>query len=120
MDFSIATYFSYGSGNYFQSTSPVDPYGIQTNRVLADRSVLPKNDIAGKSLQRLDFRFSKEIRVVGRVRLSGVAEVFNVFNHANYGAYNGLTTSPTYGQPQQATSTTYQPRLWQLGFRMAF
>lgn len=119
-DSGVAAAFSYGSGNYFQRSSPVDPYGILTNRVLADLSVLPKHDFAGKALTRLDLRFTKDVRLVGRAKLSAVAEVFNVFNHANYGAYNTLLTSATFGSPMQNTSPTYQPRLWQLGIRMAF
>jgi hypothetical protein len=56
----------------------------------------------------------------GRAKLSGVAEVFNVYNHANYGRYNGLVTSPTHGQPLQSTTTAHLPRIWQLGFRVGF
>ncbi|MGE4085197.1 MAG: carboxypeptidase regulatory-like domain-containing protein [Vicinamibacterales bacterium] len=118
--FSGAASFSYGSGNRFPATSPVDPWGTLSNRTLADLSIVPRNAIKGKPLHKLDLRLSKAIRLVGRVSLQAVAEVFNVYNHANYGAYTPLVTSPAYGQPTQSTATSYLPRIWQLGARLAF
>jgi hypothetical protein len=113
--------FSFGSGNYFNPTSPVNPYGADgTTRVLADLSIIPRNSLKGKPLHKLDLRFTKDVKLVGRTKLSGIAEVFNVYNHANYGAYTLLITSPTYGQPTQSTSTTYLPRIWQFGLRVSF
>ena len=52
-------------------------------------------------------------------------EVFNVFNHANYGTYNGIVDSPTFGQPLQVSAfsgsgTAYVPRTAQLAFRVTF
>jgi hypothetical protein len=46
--------------------------------------------------------------------------VFNVFNHANYGAYTTVETNRNYGQPAQNTNVAYQPRMMQLGFRLTF
>ena len=31
-------------------------------------------------------------------------EAFNLFNHSNYGNYNGIVNSPTYGQPLATTA----------------
>jgi hypothetical protein len=113
--------FSFGSGNYFATTSPVNPYGADgTTRVLPDLTIIPRNNLKGEPLQKLDLRVTKDIRLAGRTKLSGIAEVFNVYNHANYGAYQTLISSPTYGQPTQSTSTTYLPRIWQFGLKVSF
>lgn len=120
-DVGFAATFWYGSGNYFLSTSPVNPFGATgTTRVLPDLTVLPRNNIKGKPLHKLDLRFSKDIPLGGRLKLEGIAEVFNVYNHANYGSYNGLFGSATFGQPTQNLATAYLPRVWQLGFRVSF
>jgi hypothetical protein len=113
--------FSFGSGNYFATTSPVNPYGADgITRVLADLSIIPRNNLKGKALHKLDLRLTKDIKLVGRMKLSGIAEVFNVYNHANYGAYQTLISSAVYGQPTQSTSTTYLPRIAQFGVKVAF
>jgi hypothetical protein len=49
-----------------------------------------------------------------------IAEGFNLFNHANYGAYNGQITSPTFGSPAQNPSSSYRSRTGQLAFRLQF
>jgi len=89
------------------------------SRVRIDRSIIPRNNFKGRSLQRLDLRFSKEIPV-GHVKLVGIAEMFNVSNHPNYGSYNTLDGSSGFGQPTQNLSTSYLPRVWQLAFRVSF
>lgn len=119
-DVSFAASFSLGSGNYYPSRSPVNPFGAGgSTRTLADGTILPRNDIEGDAIHKLDLRFSKDI-VVGDVRLSGIAEVFNVYNHENFGSYQGVITASNYREPTQNLATTYLPRLWQLGFRVSF
>ena len=54
------------------------------------------------------------------IRLTGIAEVFNLINHANYGAYNGQINSTTFGQPRQSLLNAYQPRVMQLAFKVSF
>ena len=49
--------------------------------------------------------------------MTGIAEVFNAFNHENYGAYNGQVNSTTFGEPRQNLLNAYQPRVMQLAFR---
>jgi hypothetical protein len=73
----------------------------------------------------VDVRVLKQLRLVGRARVEGLVEVFNVFNHGNYGAYVTAQASPAYGQPVQNTATgvlsaAYSPRILQLGFRFLF
>ena len=47
-------------------------------------------------------------------------EVFNVFNHENYGSYTTQESSASYGQPSFNSNLAYQARMLQLGFRFAF
>ena len=54
------------------------------------------------------------------IKLTGIAEVFNVTNHANYGAYNGQLNTTTFGQPRQSLLNAYQPRVMQLAFKVSF
>jgi hypothetical protein len=64
-------------------------------------------------------RLTKEF-AFGGVRVSGIAEVFNLFNHANFGAYNGVINTATFGNPQQNGAIAYSSRSAQLAFRVDF
>ena len=70
-------------------------------------------------LHKVDLRISKDVRI-GRVRITGVAEAFNLFNHANFGSYNGQVNSTTFGDPRTSAGNAYVPRSGQLGFKVAF
>ena len=50
----------------------------------------------------------------------GIFEVFNLFNHANYGSYMTNESNANYGQPASNSNVAYQPRMMQLGFRFGF
>jgi hypothetical protein len=65
--------------------------------------------------QSLDVRLSKDFRL-GTARLTGIAEVFNLYNYARFNR-NTIYGSPLFGQ---ATSSAGIPRTGQLGVRMAF
>ena len=58
--------------------------------------------------------------MVGRVRLQGIMEAFNILNTENLTNYNGLYGSNTYLQPASSTDTFYQPRQLQFGFRVTY
>ena len=66
----------------------------------------------------MDVRLQKRFTLVGRANIDGLLEVFNLFNHANYGSYTGLESSPQYGQPSFNPNVAYQPRMVQVGFRL--
>jgi hypothetical protein len=53
------------------------------------------------------------------VELEGIAEVYNLFDHENFGSYNGVVTSPQFGAPLQNLGNTYRPRTGQLAFRVS-
>jgi hypothetical protein len=49
-----------------------------------------------------------------------MGEVFNLFNHDNFGNYVGQVDSARFGQPAAASGNAYVPRSGQLGFRFDF
>jgi hypothetical protein len=82
--------------------------------------VVPRNALKGLPLHRVDLRVSKDFGLPGSAKITGIAEVFNVLNHENYGAYNGQVNSTTFGAPRQNLLNAYQPRVVQLAFRLSF
>ena len=82
--------------------------------------LVPRNALRGLALHRVDARLSKDINLPGNVKITGIAEVFNLFNHENYGSYNGQLNSTTFGLPRQNLLNAYQPRVMQLAFRIGF
>ena len=87
---------------------------------IAPGEIAPRNALKGLPLHRFDVRVSKDINLPNNVRLTGIAEVFNLTNHENYGAYNGQLNSTTFGQPRQNLLNAYQPRVLQLAFKVSF
>ena len=64
---------------------------------------------------------TKRFPLGGRAGIDGIVELFNVFNHANYGSYaTSESNSRTYGLPTQNVNVAYAPRELQLGFRLVF
>jgi hypothetical protein len=140
-DISLSGAYLFGSGNYYVTNYAANPFGHGgTNRYVtapvtvpgsvADRfdgptsfgigDLVPRNALKGLALHRVDLRLSKDINLPGGVRITGIAEVFNLFNHENYGAYNGQVNSTTFGEPRQNLLNAYQPRVMQLAFRVGF
>jgi hypothetical protein len=81
---------------------------------------VPRNAFVGDPIHRVDARVQYRMRIVGRTTVDGILELFNVFNHANYGSYTTQESNASYGQPSQNTNVAYTPRMAQLGFRLAF
>jgi hypothetical protein len=141
-DVSLSTSFFYGSGTYRNATLSGRPYGKPgTNRLnlgapiaipaaVLDRwdgpavidtgMVWPRNALLGLPLYKVDMRASKTIRFAGNTNVTLLAEVFNLFNRANFGGYNTQLDSATFGQPTASSGNAYVPRSGQLGFRVEF
>jgi len=83
--------------------------------VLADLTVIPRNTFHLDPWQTFDVRVSKDVRV-GTVKLTGMAEVFNLYNYARYNR-NQIYNNALFGQATSAAST---PRTGQLAFRISF
>jgi hypothetical protein len=141
-DVSVSGAYFFGSGNYYATTIGLNPFGTGagSNRynsgvalaipaAVADRfdgptsittgAVAPRNALQGNALHKVDARLTKDIKL-GTVKITGIAEVFNVFNHANYGQYNGVINTTTFGEPRQNAVNSYFPRTAQFAFRIGF
>jgi hypothetical protein len=142
---SVAGIYSYGSGSHF-ATTIANAIGVPYNKpgtnrlniglpltipatiqdrfegpaVIGTGETTPRNALVGLPFHKVDLRVTKRIDLVGRTQLQLIAEGFNLFNHANYGAYNGQITSPTFGSPAQNPSSSYRSRTGQLAFRLQF
>jgi hypothetical protein len=85
-----------------------------------DGTIVPRNDFVGHPLHRVDLRLQRQFKLGPKVKAAGLVEVFNVFNHANYGGYSTAQSLANYGQPASVANVAYYPREAQLGFRLTF
>jgi hypothetical protein len=117
------------SGLYFfadngrdQAVAGVDPRGTgnSVGRVRLDGTIIPWFGVERANLHRVDLRLQRHFQVARRLAIDGIVEVFNAFNHTNYGSYVTNELSPLFGQPTSNIGTAYQPRRMQLGFRATF
>ena len=116
--------YFYGSGERFATMSGQDRRDEGANaaseqRLAADGTILARNGIVGRSIHRLDTQLQKRVRA-GHVTLDGMFEVFNLFDHQNFGSYVTNRSSTLFGQPSFNANVAYQPRMMQLGFRIGF
>ncbi len=93
---------------------------IGAARLRRDGTIIPRPGIVGDPIHRVDMRLQKRLALGGRRKIEGILEVFNLFNHANYGSYTTNESNASYGKPASNTNLAYQPRMVQLGFRTTF
>ncbi len=139
---SVSGVYFYGSGNYYASFISGAPYGKPgTNRlnirgpisipasmqdrfngpaVIATGAVAPRNALRGTPLHKVDLRIQQELRLRGKVRVQLIGEVFNLFNHDNFGTFVTQIDNASFGQPRALLGNAYVPRSGQLGFRLSF
>ena len=152
--FSTSVTYFYGSGNRFNDSIAASPFGKPgTNRlnltaagtttnaitvpaavldrwygpaVINSGDVIPRNALQGLPLHKVDVHVTKDITLGGSLKAQLIGEVFNLFNHGNFGSYN-MTLSATapattalFGTPSQNTGTAYVSRQGQVGFRVRF
>ena len=123
--FQVSSLYFYGSGERFRTQYGADVRdgGVGTvslGRYRPDGTIMPRNALLGEPIHRVDTRVQKRLPLRGSIRADLQLEVFNVFNHANYGSYVTVELSPLYGQPLQNSNVAYQPRVMQLGVKVAF
>jgi len=116
--------YFYGSGERFATTTGVDrrdegATAASEQRLRADGTILPRAGIVGRPIHRVDARLQKRVQM-GHVTLEGMLEVFNLFNHENFGSYVTNESNRLYGQPSFNGNVAYQPRMLQLGFRIGY
>jgi len=124
LGFELSGLYFYGSGQRFATTwggGDLRQEGfISTDRLRPDGTIVPRNDFVGRPIHRVDLRFTKRLNLSRRMRVDGVWEVFNVFNHENYGSYVTAESNSQYGQPTRNVNVAYQSRQMQLGFKLTF
>ena len=127
--FQVSGLYFYGSGKRRATTYGGDLRrmgSFSTNRLRPDGTIVPRNNFVGDPLHRVDVRIQRRFSI-GGLSVDGIAEVFNLFNHENYGNYITVESNRNYGRTTATagTSTTvqnvaYQSRSAQFGFRIAF
>ena len=127
--FQVSGLYFYGSGQRRATTYGGDLRrmgAFSTNRLRPDGSIVPRNNFVGAPIHRMDTRIQRRF-AFGRYRVDGLVEVFNVFNHENYGSYVTVESNRNYGLPTATAGSSsslqnvaYQSRSAQFGFRVAF
>jgi hypothetical protein len=121
----VSGLYLFGSGERYQTRWGTDLRnlgGVRPNelRLRPDGTIVPRNSFVGASVQRVDLRLQRRFPLHGGASISGTVEVFNVFNHENFGSYVSNQVASNFLQPQQSTSPNYAARTVQLGLRLAF
>jgi hypothetical protein len=123
MGFQLSGLYFFGSGERLSTSWGGDLRNIGaagSGRLRANGTIVPRNNFVGDPIHRVDMRLTKRQRIVGRMTIDGMIEVFNLFNHENFGSYTTTESNARYGQPSFNANVAYQPRIVQLGFRFAF
>ena len=121
--FQVSGIYFYVSGMRFAVSDGTDRRsegGSGENRLRADGSIVPRNNLVGKPLHRVDLRLQKSLPIVGKVKVDGMIEVYNLFNHENYGSYTTNMANANFGRPSANAALAYQPRMMQLGVKLTF
>lgn len=87
------------------------------------RLTLPARYSFGDNYQTLDLRLTRSMALRQGVRLSLIAEAFNVYNASNLSGYSGDLRSVAFGQPTSRLTQVFGsggPRAFQFAARLAF
>jgi hypothetical protein len=120
--FQLSGLYFYGSGMRFSNNYGGDRRnsgGQAGGRLRPDGTLVERNSFVGQPLHRVDLRAQQRIPGI-RPRIDLALEVFNLFNHENYGAYTTAESNARYGLPNSHPNVVYRARMVQLGFRTAF
>jgi hypothetical protein len=122
--FQLSGLYFYGSGARYATSYGGDLRSLGSggsSRLRPDGSIVPRNAFVGKPLHRVDLRFQRRFELGGSHRsIDGIFEMFNAFNHRNFGAYTTQESNPANGKAAQNQDVAYQPRSVQLGLRVSF
>jgi hypothetical protein len=94
--------------------------------VINSGDTIPRNALSGLPLHKVDLHVTKDIGIAGTARVQLVGEVFNLFNHTNFGSYNtslsptSAATTALFGTPATNTGTAFVSRQGQIGFKVQF
>jgi hypothetical protein len=108
----------------FNITSGVTTIQGTAGRPIVDGEFIPRNAGVGSDFFSISLRVSRAFRITGRVRVEGLAEVFNLTNRTN-----NLTRNTNFGSGAYPTSplptfnqitAVGDPRTWQVALRVRF
>jgi hypothetical protein len=129
--------FYYGSGNYFgvpystfgSFVKDTIPGFLGTNRLNAGQTTLvvpskyldrwsgstqiargqliPRNPFHGLPIYKVDMRLSRDFKFGEHLTVTPMVELFNLFNHPNYGSYSTAINLNNFGVPSQNGQDTY-------------
>ncbi len=88
--FQASGMYFFGSGERLATSCGGDRRGWGrggTGRLCADGSIVERNSFVRDAVHRVDMRLQQRIPVGNAMQLDGIFELFNVFNHDNYGSY---------------------------------
>jgi hypothetical protein len=127
--FQVSGLYFYGSGQRLATSYGGDLRQVGTGsnaRLRPDGTIVPRNNFVGRPIHRVDMRIQRRFSF-GRVRVDGIAEVFNLLNHENYGSYVTAESNRNYGLPTATADSSsslqnpaFRSRSGQFGFRVAF
>ena len=119
----VSGIYFYGSGERFQTNTGADRRNEGAGsemRLRANGTIIGRAEIVGRPIHRVDMRLQKRLPLFGRTTVDGLFEVFNLFNHENFGSYTTNESNANYGKPSFNGNVAYQPRMLQLGFKLTF
>jgi len=123
--FQLSGLYVYGDEGWETPQAGVDvrgKVGLQEadSRLRRDGTLIARRSLDRKSMHRVDLRVQRRFRLGSRVSIDGIAEVFNLFDRANYETYVRNEQNARFGRPNPHTNIAYAPRVLQLGFRTQF
>jgi hypothetical protein len=110
-------------GEWFNTSCFTAPSGINSVTGLQNNPWTFGNEprvdptIRQQGVNNFDFAVFKKTSIGERMNIEFRAEMFNLFNHPQFGPPNGTQNSPTFGV---VTNTVNLPRLVQFGLKFAF
>jgi hypothetical protein len=108
----------------FNITSGVTTIQGTAGRPIVDAEFIPRNAGVGSDFFSMSLRVSRAFRIAGRLRVEGLAEVFNLTNRTNDLTRNtnfGSGAYPTNPLPTFNEITAVgDPRTWQFAVRARF
>lgn len=108
----------------FNITSGVTTIQGTAGRPIVDGEFIPRNEGIGSDFFSMSLRLSRAFRIAGRLRIEGLAEVFNLTNRTNNLTRNtnfGPGAYPTNPLPSFNQITAVgDPRTWQFAVRARF
>jgi hypothetical protein len=120
--FQLSGLYIYGDEGWDTPQAGIDVRGTggAGGRLRQNLTLIERNSFDRKSMHRMDVRVQRRFAFGSRVSLDGFAEVFNLFNRANYESYQMNERNALFGRPNPHSNIAYAPRVLQLGFRAAF